>query len=203
LAKPIPAFFEGEYVHELTARILQSFLQRLPVVTKTERHYREVLHHFFEYCIKFGLFHPTNWHCPNPVAALPSYVVRNRQISFLTPDDINQQLAILEGEPAFKMAAQIMIYAGLRRSEALWLTRDAIANDLSYLSVVNRRDEDEVESSLKTGERAVTICRRFVQRSSRTCRSSTASGSSRIRMGAGGVRIASPTSSGRSPRPRG
>ena len=40
----------------------------------------------------------------------------------------------------------------------LWLTRDAIAPDLSFLSVVNRIDHDtDVESSLKTGERAVTI----------------------------------------------
>ena len=51
-----------------------------------------------------------------------------------------------------------MIYAGLRRAEALWLTRDSIARDLSILSVLNRIDDDnDIESTLKTGERPVTI----------------------------------------------
>jgi len=51
-----------------------------------------------------------------------------------------------------------MIHAGLRRAETLWLTRDSIAPDLSYLSVRNCCDkESDIESSLKTGERAVTI----------------------------------------------
>ena len=51
-----------------------------------------------------------------------------------------------------------MIYAGLRRAEVLWLTKDSISPDLNYLSVLNRYDgEDGIESSLKTGERTVGI----------------------------------------------
>lgn len=40
----------------------------------------------------------------------------------------------------------------------LWLTRDSIAKDFSFLSVVNQVDgESDLESSLKTGARAVTL----------------------------------------------
>lgn len=57
-----------------------------------------------------------------------------------------------------QIAVATMIHAGLRRAETLWLTKDSIAPDLSYLSVRNCSDhESDIESSLKTGERAVTI----------------------------------------------
>jgi len=56
------------------------------------------------------------------------------------------------------MAAAIMIYAGLRRAETLWLTKSNVAGNLKFLSVVNKTDEEkDLESSLKTGERSVPI----------------------------------------------
>jgi len=151
------AFFEGEFVDELTAALLQEFFDTLSVSIRTKRHYREMFHHFFKYCINFGLYQPANFHCPNPVVALPSYLVKNQKIVFLTQEQIDQQLEVLEDRPALRIATAIMIYAGLRRAETLWLTKDSIAKDLSYLSVLNRVDDDDIESSLKTGERSVTI----------------------------------------------
>jgi hypothetical protein len=59
-------------------------MEGMAVGQKTKRHYREFFHHFFEFCLKFGIFSSSNWHCPNPVAALPSYLSRNRRIIFLT-----------------------------------------------------------------------------------------------------------------------
>jgi len=151
-------FFPGGFVDEITPALLQSFMNQLEVCKKTKRHYREFFHHFFEFCLKFEFFQPTNWHHPNPVAALPSYVSRNRRIIFLTQDEVDQQLEVLKESPRVQMAVAFMIYAGLRRAETLWLARDAISTDVSYLSVVNRLDnEREVESSLKTGDRSVTI----------------------------------------------
>jgi integrase len=120
-------------------------------------HYREFFHHFFEFCIKTSLYHPENWHCPNPVAALPTYLTKNGSITYLTENDVEAQLKVLTPYPSMFVAVAIMIYAGLRRSEVLWLNRDALAADLSFLSVVNRIDENDIENSLKTGERAVTI----------------------------------------------
>ncbi|MEO6054764.1 MAG: hypothetical protein ABIP97_12190 [Chthoniobacterales bacterium] len=158
LRKSMGGHFKGEFLDEITPSVLQEFFTRLEVSIKTKRHYREFFHHLFEFCIKFGLYRPENWHCPNPAAALPTYLSRNRRIIYLGIDQVDEQLAALENHPAFQMAAAIMIHAGLRRAEALWLTRDAISPDLSFLSVVNRVDpENDLESSLKTGDRSVTI----------------------------------------------
>lgn len=152
-------FFIGEFLDEISPVIVQDFLESLGVGLKTRRHYREFFHHFFEVCMKLSLFHPTNVRYPNPIGALPSYVKRNRGgIVFLKVSEVDDELALLSPEPAIRIAAAVMIYAGLRRSEVLWLTPDSISSDLSYLSVLNRRDEEaDIESSLKTGERAVTI----------------------------------------------
>lgn len=153
-----PPFFTGRHVDEIKPALVQNFIEQLPVATKTKRHYREVLHHFFAFCLKFDLFEPSNWHRPNPVGALPSYVCRNRRITFLSPQDVEEQLRALEDFPDLRVAVAIMIYAGLRRAETLWLTANALSSDLSYLSVLNCKDEDnDTESALKTGERSVTI----------------------------------------------
>ena len=57
-----------------------------------------------------------------------------------------------------QLAVAIMIFAGLRRAETLWLAPSSIAPDLSYLSVTNRVDSDQdIENSLKTGARTVSI----------------------------------------------
>jgi Phage integrase family len=158
LQKASKPYFTGEFVDEITSLLLQEFLRQLDVSTVTKRHYREFFHSFFDYCIKFGLYRPENWHCPNPVTALPSYSSKNHRIIYLTPEDVEAQLKVLEPYPELHIAAAVMIYAGLRREEALWLTRDAFSPDLSFISVVNRFDEDtDIESSLKTGERSVTI----------------------------------------------
>jgi len=55
------------------------------------------------------LFQPENFHCPNPVAALPSYLSRNRRIVFLDEAQVNEELRLLEPYPAIRMAAAIMI----------------------------------------------------------------------------------------------
>lgn len=128
---------------------MQNFFDGLGVSRKTIRHYREAFHHFFEFCLKFDLYVPTNWHRPNPIAALPSYATRNKHIVFLSSNEVEEQLSKLACDPTMQMAARIMIHAGLRRAETLWLTRDAIAADFSFLSVRYHRD--------KTGERTVTI----------------------------------------------
>ena len=155
---PVP-FFKGQFLDEILPVVVQDFLESLGVGIKTRRHYREFFHHFFEVCMKLNLYQPTNVRYPNPIGALPSYVKRNRAaIDFLKEAEVDAELALLLPEPAIRIAAALMIYAGLRRSEALWLTRDSISADLGYLSVLNRLDEEaDLESSLKTGERSVTI----------------------------------------------
>lgn len=150
--------FEGTYLDEVSAAVVQQFIARLGVKKKTQRHYREFFHQFFEVCLNFDLYQPANPYRPNPISALPSYNCKNRRIIYLKTAQIEEQHTALAGHAAIQMAVEIMIEAGLRRSEVLWLTKDSLANDLSFISVVTDYDEDEdEEESLKTGERAVTI----------------------------------------------
>lgn len=156
------AGFKGTYLDEITALGTQAFLDSLRLSPKTKRHYREVLQHFIDVCLRFDLMHATNVYCPNPIGAVVSYARRNRVIQRMNNLEIAQQLDVLRENPELQLAVTIMIFAGLRRAEALWLTVDSISPDLSFLSVVNRADaEEDIENSLKTGARSVTILPRL------------------------------------------
>jgi integrase len=156
--RAVPFKFRGRYVDEITPEVLGQYFSGLTCGDKTKRGYRQVFHQMFQVWIKQGIYHPPNFHCPNPVAALPSYQSKNSQIVFLRPEQIEQQLRLLGPYPPFQMAVALMIHAGLRKSEALWLARENISEDLSHLSIVNKTDPDtNTSSALKTGERAVTI----------------------------------------------
>jgi len=151
-------YFKGEFLHEITSTVLQAFFDSMKVGDKTKRHFRQCFHHFFEVCMRRELYQPTNFFRPNPVDALPSYHSKNSHIVFLNDQEIEDQLGLLANEPALRIAVAVMIHAGLRRSEAIWLTRDAIAKDLSYLSVRAQIDKATGQkNSLKTGGRSVTI----------------------------------------------
>jgi len=101
--------------------------------------------------LSHGLMLVKNFHTPNPVAALPSYLDGNRQIAFLDEKQIGEQYLALKSSPTLEAVARLMIELGLRRSEALWLTRDSFTPDLSMVSIVTRRDpEHDISSSLKT-----------------------------------------------------
>ncbi len=96
-------------------------------LTTSDRCAEEVLHHFAEVLLKIGMMEPGHFHCPNPIAALPSYMAKGKQrIIFLRPGQVDEQLATVSLHPALRAGVMIMIEAGLRRSEALWLTRDAL-----------------------------------------------------------------------------
>lgn len=150
--------FWGKFLEEIPSTLLETVVAsrkgrdgETPAAEKTKRHYREVFHDFFEYCLSHNLMKVANFHTPNPVAALPSYLDTNRQIVFLDEKQIGQQYAALEGNPTLAAAARIMIELGLRRSEALWLTKDSFTSDFSMVSIVTRFDpEHDVSSSLKT-----------------------------------------------------
>ncbi len=135
---------------------------------KTKRHYREMLHQFFEFLIKNGRYIPTNPHAPNPISTLPTWLEKKgeRRIIFLKKPQLEHQYEVLEASPSLLAAVKIMAEAGVRRGEALGLTIDDIAIDLSYLGVTNSCAQDDAEDflldederhHLKTGPRTVTI----------------------------------------------
>lgn len=150
--------FKGETLADVQVGDVRGMIDGLPLGKKTKRHYRNAFHAFFEFAMKCGHYAPTNFRYPNPMSALPSYYEKNKQIIYLTQQEIDNVLEILKPSPPVRIAAAVMIYGGLRRAETLWLTKKDLAPDLRFLSVVNKTDEEkELESSLKTGERPVPI----------------------------------------------
>lgn len=62
----------------------------------------------------------------NPVSSVSKYKERAPNIRFLTLPQIEEQLGVLEGHPQLQTMVAVLIYAGLRREELLWLTFDDI-----------------------------------------------------------------------------
>ena len=157
-AKVSKGVFKGETLADVQVGDVRGMIDALPLGKKTKRHYRNAFHAFFEFAMKCGHYAPTNFRYPNPMSALPSYYEKNKQIIYLTQQEIDIVLEVLKPSPPVRIAAAIMIYGGLRRAETLWLTKKDLAPDLRFLSVVNKTDEEkDLESSLKTGERPVPI----------------------------------------------
>jgi integrase len=153
-----PGVFKGRLFSEISAAEVQAMIDGLPTSFKTKRHYRNTFHALFEFALKRNHYTATNFRYPNPMSALPTYHEKNHEIIYLTQSQINQVLGILECAPSVRIAVAVMIYAGLRRAETLWLQKKDVSPDLKFLSVVNKTDDAKgSKSSLKTGTRPVPI----------------------------------------------
>ena len=140
--------FKGATLSDVTAGDVRRMIDALPVGTHTKKHYRDAFHSLYEFSMKYGFFIPVNFRYPNPMSALPGYHRKNKQIIYLKQAAIDHVLQILEPCPAVRIAVAIMIYAGLRRAEMLWLRKENLAPELRYFSVVNKTDEEsDIESS--------------------------------------------------------
>lgn len=62
----------------------------------------------------------------NPVTAVVKYKEPAPEIEFLTLEQIDQQLKVLSDNPRLQVMVAILIFAGIRREELLWLTSDDI-----------------------------------------------------------------------------
>jgi len=62
----------------------------------------------------------------NPVSNVSKYKERAPKIRFLTLPQIEEQLRVLEGRSQLQTMVAVLIYAGLRREELLWLTLEDV-----------------------------------------------------------------------------
>jgi len=158
LGKDSKGVFRGEILTDVKVAEVRKLIDSLPISRKSKKHHRDAFHSLFEFAMKYDYFIATNFRYPNPMSALPGYHERNKAIVYLKSSEVDALMAILKPYPSVRVAVALMIYAGLRRAEALWLTRDCISANLGYISVVNKIDgEKDLESRLKTGERPVPI----------------------------------------------
>jgi integrase len=91
---------------------------------KTANRYREILTRLFNWAMtQNGVRMPRE---KNPAAAVERYKERAPDISFLTLKEIDEQLEALTDDLKMQAMVAMLIFAGLRREELLWLRPEDI-----------------------------------------------------------------------------
>jgi integrase len=106
---------------DITA-FISAQVARRGLAPKTANRYREILMRLFNWAIE-----QKNVRMPsdkNPAAKVERYKEPAPSIRFLTLKQIDEQLEALAEQTKFQAMAAMLIYAGLRREELLWLTPD-------------------------------------------------------------------------------
>jgi integrase len=119
---------EAPYFEQITTAQVSEFIsghmQSRGLAPKTANRYREILCRLFNWAMNDrGIRMPGD---KNPVAKVSRYKERASEIRFLTLDQIDEQLDALKFKPQLQTMIAMLIYAGLRREELLWLTMDDI-----------------------------------------------------------------------------
>jgi len=99
-------------------------VQRRGLAPKTANRYREILCRLFNWAMdEGGVRMPSD---KNPVTKVGRYKEHAPEIRFLTMKQIGEQLEALHHVPQLQTMVAVLIYAGLRREELLWLTHDDV-----------------------------------------------------------------------------
>jgi len=118
-----PAFVEDLTTADVSKALMER-MRRRKLAPKTGNRQREVIHRLCQWCIsQRGARFPCD---KNPVSAVIRFREKASAIRFLTLEKIQEQLEVLQPHPVLLAMVAIYIYAGLRREEAIWLTRDDV-----------------------------------------------------------------------------
>ena len=125
LREPVIA---ASYLEQITTAQISEFIlervRRRDLQPKTANRYRELMQRLFNWAMQErGIRMPGG---VNPASKVKRYTERAPQIRFLTKPQIKEQLQVLEKLPMLHAMVAMLIYAGLRREEALWLTCDDV-----------------------------------------------------------------------------
>ncbi len=164
--------FEGHHVEvktleQLTANLMGDFISRRITVDgispKTANRMREVLHLMFNYAIRQHGFRSLDRRFPNPVDALPRRREEEPVIRFLTLDQIDQQFRVLDHDLTLKTMVAVLIYAGLRREEVMWLTPADVDFKTDMIRVCKKTVGDETWWPKTRRNRRIPISRALRQ----------------------------------------
>jgi len=116
----------ANYFEQVTTAQIAAFMSgqvaSRGLAPKTANRYREILTRLFNWSMtQNGIRMPGD---KNPAARVERYKERAPEIRFLTLKQIDEQLDVLSESLQIQTMAAILIYAGLRREELLWLTPD-------------------------------------------------------------------------------
>ncbi len=123
-----PGTIQTNYFEQITtadiAQHIAAQVRSKGLAPKTANRFREVLTRLFNWAMQqHGIRTPEN---VNPAAKVERYKEKAQEISFLTLEQIDQQLKALENYQQLQTMVALYIYAGLRREEALWLTAEDV-----------------------------------------------------------------------------
>jgi len=132
---------EAPCFEQITTAHVTAFItgqvQSRGLAPKTANRYREILHRLFTWAMEQnGIRMPND---KNPVAKVQRYKERAPEIRFLTLAQIDEQLEHLTDKPQLHTMVAMLIYAGLRREELLWLTLDDLDLDSGPYGMIRVR----------------------------------------------------------------
>jgi integrase len=113
------------FLEQISASKIEGFItQRIRddgIAPKTANRYREVLHRMFNFAISSWNFVSPDRRNSNPAAMVERRREPASKIRFPTLPEIDKQLEVLAKAPTLRVIVATLIYAGLRREEALRL----------------------------------------------------------------------------------
>lgn len=132
------AYLPAKYLEQIRTQDIVAFVtarvQQRGLSAKTANQYRCVLSRVFSWSMsQFGVRIPGD---ANPAKKMERYREPARTIRFLNLAQIGKQLDALEEDHLTQTLVAVYIYAGLRREEALWLTREDINLDKGKFGVI-------------------------------------------------------------------
>ncbi|HWB52842.1 MAG TPA: tyrosine-type recombinase/integrase [Tepidisphaeraceae bacterium] len=119
---------ERQFFEQITTADIASFItsrvSSRGLAPKTANRYREILVRLFNWAMsQQGIRVPGG---KNPALAVERYRERAPEISFLKLEQIEEQLLALENNLQLQVMVAVLIYAGLRREELIWLTHEDV-----------------------------------------------------------------------------
>ncbi len=151
----------AQYLEDITPAAIARYLDESKTLRDwapaTHNRAREALHDMYEFAIRIHEFVSPDPRYPNPVKAVPRKKLPAPNITFLHIDDIAAQLDALDRYPILRVAGAIMIYAGLRRGEVVWLTKEDVDLDARLIRIRPKEDGDTYWEPKTKSNRVVPI----------------------------------------------
>jgi integrase len=132
---------DAAHLEQITTAEISTFIsaqvQSRGLAPKTANRYREILSALFNWAMtQRGVRMPSD---KNPAATVLRYKELAPEIRFLTLKQIDGQLEALAENVQMQAMAAMLIYAGLRREEILWLTHDDLDLSVKPFGVIRVR----------------------------------------------------------------